>query len=145
MTDTAEKIERSGQCLCGAVKITAKADGHGVGSCHCTMCRRWGSGPFMDLDCGTDVVIEGDEHITRYQSSDWAERAFCAQCGTNLFYRLKETDYHIVSVGLFEPEDEMALKMEVFIDEKPDFYSFAGDAQKLTGAELFAMMQGQSE
>lgn len=145
MSDMAEKIERTGQCLCGAVTITAKANGHGVGSCHCAMCRRWGSGPFMDLDCGTDVTITGDEHITRYQSSDWAERAFCSQCGTNLFYRLKETDHHIVSVGLFEPEDEMALKMEVFIDEKPDFYSFAGDAQKLTGAELFAMMQGEAD
>ncbi|QLC25728.1 GFA family protein [Parasphingopyxis algicola] len=143
MGDTQAKIERQGRCLCGAVTITAKTAGHGVGSCHCAMCRRWGSGPFMDVDCGQDVRIEGEENITRYQSSDWAERAFCRKCGTNLFYRLKEADHHIVSVGLFEPEDEMALKLEVFIDEKPDFYSFAGDAQKLTGAELFAMMQGQ--
>lgn len=145
MADDSELIERTGHCLCGAVTITAKAKGHGVGSCHCSMCRRWGSGPFMDLDCGTDVAIDGDEHITRYQSSEWAERCFCKHCGSSLFYRLKDSDQHIVSVGLFEPESEMALKLEVFIDEKPDFYSFAGDAQKLTGAELFAMVQGQTD
>lgn len=141
MGDTPKRSERTGTCLCGAVTITAKAASHEVGACHCSMCRRWGSGPFMELDCGTDVAIEGEEHVTRYDSSPWAERAFCARCGTNLFYRLKEANQHMVAVGLFDDADDLAFKTEVFIDEKPGFYSFAGDTQKMTGAELFALVQ----
>lgn len=141
MSEGRDTSEKQGQCLCGAVTITAKAAAHEVGACHCAMCRRWGSGPFMEIDCGTDVIIEGEEHVTLYDSSVWAERAFCAKCGTNLFYRLKEANQHMVAVGLFDDNDGLALKTEVFIDEKPDFYSFAQDTQKLTGAELFALVQ----
>ncbi|MEM8696349.1 MAG: GFA family protein [Pseudomonadota bacterium] len=144
MSETQETIERRGQCLCGAVRITAKATGHEVGACHCAMCRRWGSGPFMEIDCGTQVSIDGEDHVTRYQSSDWAERAFCSQCGTNLFYRLKDANQHMVAVDLFDDTDALPFKTEVFIDEKPAYYSFAEDTQKLTGAELFAMVQGNS-
>lgn len=141
MNEARDTSEKQGQCLCGAVTITAKAAAHEVGACHCAMCRRWGSGPFMEIDCGTDVIIEGEAHVRRYASSEWAERAFCGTCGTSLFYRLKDTNQHLVAVGLFADEDGLTLKTEVFIDEKPDFYSFAQDTQKLTGEELFALAQ----
>ena len=54
---TDDTTERHGHCLCGGVKITARAASNHVGACHCTMCRRWGGGPLMEIDCGTDVVI----------------------------------------------------------------------------------------
>jgi len=141
MDEAHDPKERHGKCLCGAVKIVAKAESHEVGACHCAMCRRWGSGPFMEIDCGTDVQIEGEEHVTCFASSPWAERAFCMKCGTNLFYRLKEANQHMVAIGLFDDNDGLTFKTEVFIDEKPDFYSFAEDTKQLTGAELFALVQ----
>ena len=93
----------------------------------------------MEIDCGTDVVIEGEEHVTVYGSSPWAERAFCNTCGTNLFYRVKETGQHLVLVGLFDESDSLVFDNQVFIDEKPDYYSFSNKTKTLTGAELFAM------
>jgi len=42
------------------------------------------------------------------------------------------------SVALFEPDDEMVFGNQVFIDEKPDFYSFANKTEDMTGAECFA-------
>jgi hypothetical protein len=145
MSETQSTSERRGECLCGAVKIVAKQAASHVGACHCAMCRRWGSGPFMEIDCGTDVAIEGEEHMTRYASSEWAERAFCGKCGTNLFYRLKDANQHMVAVGLLDDSDGLTFKTEVFVDVKPDFYSFAQDTQKLTGAELFALAQEGSD
>jgi hypothetical protein len=38
---------------------------------------------------------------------------------------------------LFPDDALLPLDEEIFIDEKPD-YAFAGDAEKLTGAELMA-------
>ena len=140
-----QTTERHGHCLCGAVRITAKQAASHVGACHCRMCRRWGGGPFLEIDCGTDVVIEGADNVTVYPSSEWAERAFCSACGTNLFYRLKETGEHMVCAGIFDDEDGLSFRSQVFIDAKPDYYSFAEDTENLTGAELFAMVQGEQE
>ena len=136
-----QTTQRQGHCLCGAVKITAKPAASHVGACHCRMCRRWGGGPFLEIDCGSDVVIEGAENMTVYPSSEWAERAFCGTCGSNLFYRLKDTGQHMVCAGIFDDDgnDSLTFKTQVFIDAKPDYYSFAEDTENLTGAELFAL------
>lgn len=134
-----ESSEKKGGCLCGAVTFTAKQASNHVDACHCTMCRQWGGGPYMELDCGTDVVFEGRENISVYNSSDWAERGFCKHCGSHLFYRLKESQAHMVPVGLFENVGELTFRKQVFIDEKPSYYHFSEDTQNLTGAELFAM------
>jgi len=130
--------ERRGHCLCGAIHITAKSTGHNVGACHCNMCRRWCSAPFMEIDCGTDVQIEGEENLTVFASSPWAERGFCNKCGTNLFYRIKETQQHMVSVGLFDDVENLSFDNQVFVDEKPPFYRFANETNDMTGAEIFA-------
>ena len=146
-TDT-ETTERHGHCLCGAVQITAKKAANHVDVCHCRMCRRWGGGPFVEIDCGTNVLIKGAERIALYISSEWAERAFCVDCGTHLFYRLRETGEHMVCAGLLDDgtdQNDLSLKRQVFIDEKPAYYDFAGDSETLTGAELFAMIQAEQK
>ncbi len=130
--------EKKGQCLCGEVRITAPEAGDKVGACHCKMCRRWGGGPYMEITCGADVVIDGAENVSVFDSSKWAERGFCKLCGTHLFYRLKGTGQHMIPVGLFDDSDDLVLDHEVFIDEKPAFYSFAEKTEQMTGAELFA-------
>ncbi len=136
MSDT---TDLKGQCLCGAIKISASSESNGVGACHCRSCRRWGGGPFMEIDCGQAVTIEGEEHLTVFDSSDWAERAFCNKCGSHLFYRLKENGQHMVPIGLFEDRDDLAFTHQVFVDERPSYYQFANKTKEMTGAEIFAM------
>jgi len=67
----------------------------GVGACYCGMCRRWGGGPLLAVDCGTSVRLTGEEHVGVFASSKWAERGFCKQCGSHLFYRLKQNGQYI--------------------------------------------------
>lgn len=133
-----EGTERRGQCLCGAVKITAKSASKSAGACHCKMCRQWSGGPLLAVDCGTDVVIEGDDHVKVFDSSPWAGRGFCADCGTHLFYRLKESGQLIVPAGFFESEDDLVFDHQIFIDEKPAFYDFSNETETMTGAEVAA-------
>ena len=87
-------------CVCGAVRARAPIGDKHVGACHCETCRRWGGGPSMMLDCGTDVHFEGEKHITVYVSSDWAERGFCKACGSHLFYRLRESGQTFMPAGM---------------------------------------------
>jgi hypothetical protein len=137
----ADSKERSGNCLCGAVCVTGKTNGDGVAACHCTICRNWGGGPLLAVDCGADFRIDNEASVSVYPSSEWAERGFCRQCGTHLFYRLKQGPRYFVPVGLFGEGASWALVHQIFIDEKPDFYSFANPTANLTGAEVFAQFQ----
>jgi len=87
------------------------------------------------------VKFEGADKIKRYASSDWAERGFCADCGSNLFYRLKEADRYIMCTGAFDDQSPFELVGEIYVDEKPPGYAFAGDHPRQTGEEFLASMQ----
>lgn len=137
-----ETTERTGSCLCGAVKITARTAAGSVGACHCNMCRSWGGGPLMAIDCGADVAIDGGENISVFNSSDWAERGFCGGCGTHLFYRLKESGEYHIPAGLFDSADAMLFDHQVFVDEAPGYYRFANETEDMTGPEVFAKYGG---
>lgn len=128
-----------GHCLCGQVQVTISAADTSVGACHCSTCRRWGGGPLLALECHDGVQFQGEEHISVYASSDWAERGFCRHCGTHLFYRLTSAPLHELPAGLFDAQHLMTLAREIFIDEQPAFYAFANPTERLTGEQVFAM------
>lgn len=132
-----EQSPIDGRCLCGAVKVRATPLRRHVEACHCTMCRRWNGIAFVGVMCG-EVAIEGEDHVTRYRSSDWAERGFCNICGSALFYHYLPLGTYGFTAGLFPDDALLPLAEEIFIEEKPDYYAFAGDAAKLTGEEVKA-------
>lgn len=127
-----------GQCLCKSVTVTVEQRDDEVHACHCSMCRKWGGGPLLANDCGVNVSISGEENVTVFDSSPWAERGFCKLCGTHLFYRIKESGHHIMPSGLFDDSASSQLVEQIFIDEKPDYYEFGNQTRTLTAAEVFA-------
>lgn len=129
---------RSAACLCGAVQLHLPDARREVHACHCGMCRRWGGGPLLAVDCGQAVRIEGEAQVQTWQSSAWAERGFCGRCGTHLFYRLLTSGALIVPAGLLGEAGELALTEELFIDHKPSWYGFANRTEQLTEAEVLA-------
>lgn len=133
---TTEKI---GSCLCGAVTIKSTAPMETFCACHCVMCRKWAGGPYMEVECADGITIEGGEHITNYNSSEWAERGFCKQCGSHLYYHLKNMDKYHVSIGLFADSIDPKLTEQVFIDKKPSGYSFKEQTTDYTEKQVFEM------
>ena len=136
MAEDGQRIE--GKCLCGAVTIRATPKRRTVEACHCSMCRRWSGVAYVGVQCGSQVEIEGEDNVVRYRSSEWAERGFCGRCGSSLFFHYLPLDTYGFLAGLFPDDSFEPLAEEIFIDEKPLYYSFAGDAEKLTGAEVMA-------
>lgn len=131
-------MSATGRCLCGAVKLTAEGlQGH-FHACHCSMCRRLSGGsPFFGASVKS-VTFEGEESITRFTSSEWAERGFCNNCGTSLFYFLKPTQGYTLSIGLLDDASRLELAREISIDHKPPAYALVGDHPRMTEAEVFA-------
>ena len=128
---------RTGQCLCGAVTFSTDDASPEHTLCHCKMCQRWSGGPFLTVTAA-NLVFEGKENLSRFQSSAWAERGFCNKCGSSLFYRLSKSDRYAMCVGVFDETDDFVMDEELFIDRKPAGYAFAGDHPRLTEAETMA-------
>ncbi|MCO5121718.1 MAG: GFA family protein [Burkholderiaceae bacterium] len=123
-----------GHCLCGTVRFTCP-DAKEIGACHCGFCRRWGGGPMLAVHCGSEVDFEGEDHITTYASSDWAQRAFCRRCGTHIYYKLLATGEHFIPAGTFE-SDDFELSTQIYIDNKPGYYAFANETPMLTEQQV---------
>ena len=126
-----------GFCLCGAVTITAPDNTH-LSACHCGMCRRWSGGPALAFHGGPDIEIDGEDKISRFPSSEWAERAFCSCCGTHLYYKLLATGDHYLYPGFFGDDQTFTLTGQIYIDMKPPFYEFANETENLTEAQVLA-------
>lgn len=127
----------TGKCLCGAVLVVGTANDPEVGACHCNMCRRWSSGPYFEVTC-ENVTFEGEDNITKFRSSEWAERGFCNKCGSNLFYHIIDSQEFQISIGLMDDQSDLRLSLQVFIDSKPPFYALANKTETMTAAEVFA-------
>lgn len=130
-----------GKCLCGNIEVET-ADQNDLGLCHCSMCRRWSGGPMFAVHCGSDVSFNGSLP-SKYVSSDWAERGFCSNCGTHIFYHLLPNNEYILPAGLFQDQD-FHLSNEIFIDEKPAYYELSNQTEKLTGQQVFAQLDPES-
>jgi hypothetical protein len=86
MNVSAQVLE--GGCLCGAVRYRLGSQPFEAGYCHCSMCRRAAGAPVLAF--GTvplkDFVVTGIPR--RRRSSDFGERWFCPDCGTQLAMRV---------------------------------------------------------
>jgi len=137
-----QDIERNGQCLCGNVHFKLKLQSPAVHVCHCNLCRKHHGGPSITASCHADSVeIQNEgQSLTWYQSSEWAERGFCASCGTNMFCKLLGDDpmYYGVSAALLDKQDDLFIEEHIFVDKKPPYYQFDDDCRKLTEAEFLA-------
>ncbi len=131
------------KCLCGSVELEVDLANTEVAACHCNMCRKWSGGPMMAIDCGDSLKITGKSSVSQYQSSEWAERGFCSNCGTHLFYLLKPANQYHLPAGLLAIDSEYSFTHQIFIDEKPDYYNFSDDTTNMTGAEVFAHFESE--
>lgn len=125
-----------GRCMCGDVSI--KLNGSyvaAVGICHCGMCQRWNGVAFGCFSASPEAVsVTGP--VTRHASSSFAERAFCATCGSHLWMRntQPEDDYEFMP-GLFEGAAKFPLISEIYKDHAPAYVPLSGDHKRATGAE----------
>jgi hypothetical protein len=101
--------ERSGGCVCGAVRYVSVGEPERVTLCHCLWCQRRTGTAF-----GTEVVFKKERVLlsgieaSRYrhvsdESGRWLEIYFCPRCGTNLGLTLEAVpDIRSVPAGTYD-------------------------------------------
>ncbi|WP_253913329.1 GFA family protein [Pseudoruegeria sp. HB172150] len=143
---------REGGCLCGAVRFVAAAVPATAGICHCEMCRRWTGSALIGVTVkAEDLSWQGAEHIQEKQTSGWAKRGWCGECGSNLFFQVTMDGPYLggveIPMGLFDDPNGFEITNEIYIDHKPHSYAFAGEGRQVLTrqqcVEKFAVLDGE--
>lgn len=129
-------MKLNGQCLCGRVEFTILNDTSTFDSCHCSMCRRWSGGPAFGVEAKNGIEFKSQQYVKIYNSSEWAERGFCSNCGSHLFYRLKNGSYSNVPFGLLINQSNFKFSTQIYVDHKPECYSFSNETKMMTEADV---------
>lgn len=126
--------EYSGGCQCGAIRF------HVVGAlthssiCHCRMCQKAFGAYYAPL-----VSVRGSEfrwtrgEPRRFQSSNWVQRGFCADCGTPLTY--EAPDGVAVAAGAFDEPARLPPTIQYGIEAKLPFVDALGSLSALRSEE----------
>ena len=141
----------TGGCLCGAVRFEAREVPATYGICHCVMCRRFHGAPSMGVSVPEgNVTWTGKDRIALRQSSGIAERAWCRDCGSSLWFRVTADNEwagsYDIPLGLFDDQDRFTLSHEIYIDHAPRGVAFADQGhRRITRAECVAKLPALDE
>ncbi|SPH22946.1 Glutathione-dependent formaldehyde-activating enzyme [Ascidiaceihabitans donghaensis] len=120
---------KKGSCLCGGVQYELQGDLRNSVACHCVQCRKTSGHYVSATQVGPEqLTITKDETLSWYQSSPQAQRGFCNQCGSSLFWR-HEADNGAVSVmsGTLDGATGITTEKHIFVADKGDYYNIADD------------------
>ncbi|PSJ61868.1 GFA family protein [Kumtagia ephedrae] len=113
----------TGSCNCGAIRFRTTGRLRDVIYCHCSQCRKQ-TGHFYAATNVTDadLLVEGTDNITWFQSSSAAKRGFCRTCGSALFWKLDGDPTISVMAGLFDHPTGLSGTCHIFVSDKGDYY-----------------------
>lgn len=112
-----------GSCLCKQIQFSVvrfKPDQ--VGNCFCSMCRKFHGAAYATYG---SVAVEdfswvcGEGVLKIFTSSEKAERGFCGNCGSSIFYRLRkpDADYEI-ALGVLDDEPGLTASTNIWCASK---------------------------
>jgi hypothetical protein len=104
----------------------------GVIACHCTQCRKqtgnyWASTHTADKD----LTMLKSGTLGWYRASANAQRGFCKNCGSTLFWKKDGSDVTSVCAGSIDGKTDLKLAGHIYVADAGDYYEIAGGSYRL--------------
>ncbi len=116
-----------GGCLCGAVRYEVVGPEFDAGYCHCSICRRASGAPVIawaNVEPAAFRVTRGTPR--RYRSSPSGERAFCPDCGSQLFFVPTDPAWHLsFMLATLDDPNSIVPRLHIFIHDKLPWFEIA--------------------
>lgn len=144
---SAERIQSvTVNCDCEKVELEILGLNPEYIACHCQLCQLIHAGPGFGAHFNDIKFIRGEGSIKTYFSGKVPMAIWhsCDVCGSRLFFKFldkywnSEIDQYVLSVGILngnanskEVAKNLKMVREAFCDEKPPYYSFKEDTEKL--------------
>ncbi len=122
---------KTGSCLCGAVSFEVHGPLRPVIACHCIQCRKQ-TGNYMSSTAAmdTDIKFVESRGLKWYRSSPKAQRGFCQDCGSALFWKADGRDSISISAGSIDGPTGAPLDGHIFCESAGDYYEIAGGSYR---------------
>lgn len=119
-----------GGCFCGRVRYRIVAPLRNARSCHCSRCRKAFSGAgsaYAEVAAESFAWLQGEQELTRYETSPGWGLGFCRTCGTTLC-GTHEDVVHGVTLGSVDGDPGVQLGMHIFVGSRAPWDHVGGDA-----------------
>ncbi len=122
-----------GSCFCGGIKYEIRGPLEGALNCHCSDCRKSHSAAFRSrasVKKSNFYFLEGEELLRGYKAKPDEERCFCSVCGSQIFTRIKGSEYIGFALGTLDDDPGVQPEMHVFVSDKAPWHSISDDLPK---------------
>lgn len=122
----------TGRCECGAVRFAITGKLRDVVNCHCGQCRRFHGhiGAYSNL-ATQDLAFSEERGLRWYQSSSFARRGFCGECGSSLFWHEIGSDVISVAAGCLDAPTGLRTVRHIFVAHRGDYYEISDGLEQL--------------
>jgi len=114
----------SGGCLCGAIRYRTMVQPIRGVICHCSMCRKHSGAPalaFVHFPVASFTWLNGEP--SWYRSSRFAQRGFCAVCGSTIAMREEVLGDRVqVCVGSLDEPQQAKIDDHVWTNEQVPWF-----------------------
>jgi hypothetical protein len=115
----------TGRCLCGAVTYEVRGPLRDIILCHCVECRRWSGtiGAFAATR-REDLAIEETgalRWIDSPDSSRGAQRGFCSECGSSLFWQGRGAERIGIAAGTLDAPTGLRVAAHIYTHQAGDW------------------------
>mgnify|MGYP001033252644 FL=1 len=120
-----------GSCNCGGIKFELAAPPSMMATCHCTRCRKAGTGTSVFVKEDTFWWIEGEELVSEYHPLPpyTYTRKFCKRCGTSLG-EPGAGEFFPLNAQCLDDDPQTRNQHHEFVAEKPDWYEICDNAKQ---------------
>ena len=115
-------MNRTGGCQCSAVRYEVTGDLRPIAYCHCSQCRIQTGLAVATTQVASDRFDHTGE-VRWYAASDKAERGFCPNCGTLLFWRGKGDGAISIMAGSFDEQSGLRADRHIFVADMPPWHA----------------------
>ena len=122
---------KTGSCLCGAVKYEVHGTLRPVIACHCNQCRKQ-TGTYMSATAASndDFKLTEARGLKWFRSSESAQRGFCGECGSVLFWKGDGLNYTSIAAGSIDGKLDVPFEGHIYCATAGDYDVIAGDGYR---------------
>lgn len=123
-----------GSCYCKKIRFEVVGELRGIIYCHCAQCRKI-SGHYLAASAAKNDELTVTGEVTWFRSSDMAERGFCGDCGTHMFWRADGENYTSIEAGAFDEETKLYGEKHIYVESKGAYYEINDGLPQYHGYE----------
>ena len=121
----------SGHCECKRVRFEVDGDIEEFSHCHCSQCRRLHGtayATFAAVRRESFRYVSGDSDTSKYASSEYYDRVFCSNCGSNIMaVPGREPEIFYLSMGAIENDPPRPPGFHIHVGSKASWHEITDD------------------